>query len=334
MLISMKIQLAHTFENIVALENLFSAWKEFIPGKRKRKDVQIFERFLIDNIVSLHNDLVSGRYIHGPYKSFFFQDPKRRHIHKASVRDRLLHRAIYRILYPFFDRVFIADSYSSRKEKGLHKAINRFRAVSYNVSQNNTRSCWVLQCDIRKFFASVDHRILANELASYIPDECLMKLLEVIMSSFSAKEKSRTGVPLGNLTSQIFVNIYMNIFDQWVKHCLKVKFYIRYADDFIFLSHNKEQLEHYIPEIRNFLHYRLKLKLHSKKLQIRSLASGIDFLGWVHFSDHRVLRTTTKNRMFRRLHESPTNETLQSYLGLIQHGNTYHFKKQLIHEML
>lgn len=139
-------------------------------------------------------------------------------------------------------------------------------------------------------------------------------------------------MPLGNLTSQLFVNIYMNEFDQFVKHRLKVKHYIRYADDFVIMSDNRNWLEKQIEPVKNFLFIRLKLEFHPDKIFIRTIASGIDFLGWIHFSDHRVLRTTTKRRMFRRLEESKTTETLNSYLGLLKHGNTEKIKREILKE--
>src|SRR3989338_296920 len=159
----MKIKLGHDFEEITSVENLLEAWREFVRGKRGKPDVQEFFLRLMDNIFLLHNDLRNHTYKHGAYQEFKINDPKPRDIHKASVRDRLLHHAIYRKLYPFFDRVFISDSFSCRDDKGTHKAMNRFRAFAYKVSQNNTKTCWVLKCNIQKFFASIDHDIL-NEV--------------------------------------------------------------------------------------------------------------------------------------------------------------------------
>jgi len=165
----MKIQLAHSFEDIVSLDNLLEAWKEFLKGKKKKKDIQGFSFRLLYNRISLHRDLVHHTYKHGGYQAFNISDPKPRNIHKASVRDRLLHHAVYRILYPFFDKTFISDSFSCRNGKGTHKALNRFRSVAFKVSKNNTKTCWILKCDIKKFFASINHSILINILRNYIP---------------------------------------------------------------------------------------------------------------------------------------------------------------------
>lgn len=318
-----RIQFSHTYEYIISVENLLEAWQEFVRGKRRRKDVQEFERNLMANIFALHRDLASHTYKHGGYQSFNISDPKPRIIHKASVRDRLLHHAIYRKLYPFFDRMSIADSYSCRNDKGTHRSMNRFRSFGYIVSKNDTQTCWVLKCDIRKFFASVDQDILLAILKRSIPDQNVMGLLERVIRSFSSTAPDK-GLPLGNLTSQLFSNVYMNEFDQFVRHTLKAKHYIRYADDFVFLSEDRRVLERTLPLIDNFLREKLKLALHPDKVFFKTLASGVDFLGWVHFPDHRVLRTSTKRRMMRRIRETAgKEEAVQSYLGLLRHGNAY-----------
>lgn len=316
----MKKEMAGGFEEIAAAENLLEAWREFLNGKRNKRDVQEFGMRLMDNILSLCAELMNGTYRHGGYRAFNISDPKPRNIHKASVRDRLLHHAIYRVLYPFFDRTFIADSFSCRNGKGTHAAINRFREFHRIVSKNGTRQCWVLKCDIRKFFASIDHEILIGIIEEYTRDENLIRLLKEIIGSFSSTEPS-VGLPLGNLTSQLFVNIYMNEFDQFMKHTLKAKYYIRYADDFVILSPSQEWLEIILPEMQYFLENRLHLKLHPQKVSIETIYSGVDFLGWVHFVDHRVLRTATAQRMVRNLERNRKYETVQSYRGLLKHGN-------------
>ena len=286
-----------------------------MQGKRYRKDVLDFERDLMSNILSLHAELKERRYAHSAYHAFTISDPKQRSIHKAIVKDRLVHHALYRVLYPFFDRTFIVDSYSCRKNKGTHKAIERFRAFSNKVSKNNTKTVWVLKCDIRKFFASVDHDVLMEILKQYIPDKDSICLLDGIIKSFHSIQDG-VGLPLGNLTSQLLVNIYMNEFDQFVKHRIKAKYYVRYADDFVFLSQDKALLENILVEIGLFLNNHLNLTLHPDKVFIKTLDSGVDFLGWVHFSNYRVLRTATKKRMIRTIiQKSGKKETIISYLG-------------------
>lgn len=198
--------------------------------------------------------------------------------------------------------------------------MNRFRDFAYKVSQNNTKTVWVLKCDVKKFFASIDQAILTRIMRDYIPDRDIVWLVSQIVGSFHATRPG-VGLPLGNLTSQLLVNVYLNEFDQFVKHRLKVKYYIRYADDFVVISRNKEWLQTVTHQVRDFLWLRLCLELHPKKVSIKSLASGVDFLGWVHFPDHRVLRTSTKRRMLARIAASPTPATIHSYRGLLGHGN-------------
>jgi len=184
-----RIQFGHTYQPTISLGNLLLAWEEFIIGKKSRKDVQEFQRNLMSNIISLHLELRSKTYKHSKYEGFKISDPKPRDIHKAKVRDRLLHHAIYRVLYPFFDRTFIADSYSCRVNKGTHKAIDRFRNFTYQVSKNHTRTAWVLKCDIRKFFASIDQKVMLEIIKGYIPDKDIFSLLSEIVGSFHSTEK-------------------------------------------------------------------------------------------------------------------------------------------------
>ncbi len=325
----MKIQFAGNLEKIAGMQSLLEAWEEFIAAKRKKRDTQEFQFHLVDNLFALHADLINHTYRHGGYQAFNVADPKPRNIHKASVRDRLVHHAIHRVLYPFFDRMFIADSFSCRVGKGTHAAMNRFRTFAHIVSKNNTRTSWVLQCDIRKFFANVDHRKLIEILKTYIPNRDIVWLLEEVVASFSSTAPG-VGLPLGNLTSQLFVNIYMNEFDQFMKHVIRAKYYIRYADDFVIMSSDRGRLEAILPEIHLFLRDHLKLELHPEKVYIKTLAAGVDFLGWVHFPDHRVLRAATRRRAISRITADPKPERIASYLGLLKHGNANKIKKEIL----
>lgn len=210
--------------------------------------------------------------------------------------------------------------------------MDRFRSMANTVSKNHARACWVLKCDIRKFFASIDHVTLIRILKTYIPDQDIMRLLQNIIGSFHTESQADVGLPLGNLTSQLFANVYMNPFDQWVKHALKAKHYIRYADDFVFFSSDKGWLESIVPRLQEFLQKKLKLLLHPDKLFLSTIASGVDFLGWKHFPDHRLLRNKTKQRMFRNIRSGTEEESLQSYLGLLSHGNTTLLRQQALGE--
>ena len=322
------------YEDIISAENLLLAWREFIKGKSKRADVLEFGQYLMKNILELHHELIERTYTHGGYHHFKIADPKPRDIHKASVRDRLLHHALYRQLYTFFDSTFISDSYSCRQWKGTHKAMNRFKSFALKVSKNNTHTCWILKCDIRKFFASIDQEVLMNVLAKYIHNQDTFWLIGQIVKSFHSTATGK-GLPLGNLTSQLLVNIYMNEFDQFVKHTLKIKHYIRYADDFVILSTDRNHLIKIVTYMELFLCDKLKLAFNPNKVSIATLASGIDFLGWVHFHDHRVLRTATKRRMLCRIEETKRKEeVVSSYLGMLSHGNAYKLKQKIVSKNL
>lgn len=289
---------------------------------------------LINNILKLHRELTDKTYRHGPYRAFKINDPKPRDIHKATVRDRLLHHAIYRVLYPYFDPKFIFDSFSCRRVKGTHRAINRFREYGRIVSHNHTRTVWVLKCDIKKFFANINHEILDNILKRRIGDNNTVRLLSKIIGSFHTKDRPGTGLPLGNLTSQLLVNVYMNEFDHFLKRELKITYCVRYADDFIILHESKKYLESLLPKISKFLETQLKLSLHPNKVFIKTIASGVDFLGWVHFPHYLVPRTVTKRRMLKKLRKNQVDGTLTSYLGLLSHGDTHKLVQKVKKEFI
>ncbi|MCX6719495.1 MAG: RNA-directed DNA polymerase, partial [Candidatus Staskawiczbacteria bacterium] len=189
--------------------------------------------------------------------------------------------------------------------------------------------------DIEKYFPSVNHGILKNILRQKIEDGDLLWLLDTIIDS--AKQipgSNQQGMPIGNLTSQLFANIYLDELDKFVKQDLKIKYYIRYCDDFIILDANEANLKSLICKIDNFLQDKLKLSLHPNKVEIRKYRQGIDFLGYVSFPYHRILRVKTKNRIIRKLGDigSPTfsRQTIQSYLGVLKHCDSYKLKKEIL----
>jgi len=324
------------------LKNLFLAWKEFKKGKTNSQDVQEFALYLEDNIFQLHEELKSCRYTHGAYTPFFVTDPKLRHIHKASVRDRLLHHAVFRVLYPILDQNFIYDSYSCRAGKGSHRAVDRLERFIAKLSHNNSRLIYALKCDIRKFFDSIDQNVLVRLIDRKIQDERARWLIGQILGSFS--KIPGAGLPLGNVTSQLLANTYLNELDQFIKHNLKEKYYLRYCDDFIILGENKNTLSLLAEKINNFLLKNLKLSLHTDKITIRKHRQGIDFLGYVALPHHRVLRTRTKRRIIRKILKNKERfesentlisgsffkQSLQSYLGILKHCNGYEIEKEII----
>jgi RNA-directed DNA polymerase len=323
------------FQEITATEKLFEAWFAFKKGKVNRIDVQEFARHVERNIFKLQRELISGSYRHGNYASFFIHDPKLRHIRKAYVRDRLVHQSLHTVLMRIYEPKFIHHVYSSRIGKGTHRAVDELRSMSLKASRNLTRECWSLKCDIKKFYDSVDHQVLIGILRKTIKDQKTLELIRNVINSFHVEGSLGKGAPIGNLTSQIFTNIYLNEFDQFVKHTFKVEHYLRFADDMIFLSHSKQELKSLIPKIEEFLSSSLKLQLHPHKIILRPLSQGIDFLGYVTLPKHRVLRTTTKRRMVGKLLEKHQelfannisgesfNQTLQSYLGMLSHSDSH-----------
>jgi len=332
------------FNKIISLENLFSAWDKFKSDKQKKRDVQRFEWQLEENIFQLHRDLKYRRYKHGAYSSFYIRDPKQRHIHKAIVRDRILHHAVFSVFNPIFEPTFISNSLSCRIDKGTHKGIDILDKTLRQISSNSFKPCFALKCDIKKFFGTVDHSILLSIISKRIKDADAMWLLEEIIESFISQYSTifeRKGLPIGNLTSQLFANIYLNEFDQFVKHKLKIKHYIRYTDDFVIGAEDKLYLENLIKPIRSFLSDKLVLELHPKKVTIRKFHQGIDFLGYIVLPHHRLLRTKTRQRIFRKLkkrvneyktgviNKQTLEQSLQSYLGVLSHANTYNLSDKL-----
>lgn len=287
-----------------------------------------FQTELGTNLLGLHDDLKQSTYAHGPYVAFTLADPKPRQIHKATVRDRVVHHLIHQVLYRHFHERFIFDSYSCQNGKGVHKAINRFQFFARKVSHNHTRTCYVLKCDIKKFFVSIDQTILLNILKRHISDQSMLWLLERVIYSFDSGQVGK-GLPLGNLTSQLLVNIYMHEFDMYVKQRLRVKYYIRYADDFVLFSRDRKYLEETLVQARQFLEEKLALKPHPHKVSIETLSRGVDFLGWVHFPEYRLLRTVTKKRVLKALTTSSARETVISYRALLNHGHTHWLVKRL-----
>lgn len=273
----------------------------------------LFEFNLEDNIFKLHGELLSGTYIPDQYVAFYVRDPKLRHIHKASVRDRVLHQALFYILYQIFDKRFIFDSYSSRKTKGTHSGNNRLEKFLCKTTHNWINSAYALKCDVRKFFDSINHEILFSLIKKEITDEKTLELIWTILKSF--EKNSGKGLPLGNVTSQLFANIYLNQLDQFAQHLLKAKWYARYCDDFVIVDQDRTVLENYIPRIHTFLSNELKLDLHPNKISLRKARQGIDFLGYIVLPHRKVLRTKTKIRILKKI----TGKNFASYKGMLSH---------------
>lgn len=320
-----------SFAEIISLENLLVAWLEFRRGKRNKPDVQAYERNLEDNLFRLHFNLKQEIFPETVYEQFRINDPKPRLISKAPVECRLVHHAIYRILYPAFDRTFIFDSYSCRVGKGTHKVFERLTGVARSVSKNYTEPCWALKFDIKKFFDSIDHIILFNLLSDRISDRDLLHLLDEIISSFSMLEGK--GMPLG---SQLFANVYLDPLDKFIKHHLRAKHYLRYADDMILLGTDPHELLGYFIEINTFVKEKLKLQIHPNKTTLRKLSWGIDFVGYVALPHYTLPRKKTLKRAQKytllKIEQGPNEvkPSLVSYIGYLSHAHAYAVSRNLI----
>ncbi len=320
------------------MENLLTAWQEFRRGKTNKSDVQRFAFHLEDNLFGLHDRLLHKAWTPDSYVAFRVADPKLREIHKASVRDRVLYQAVFRQLYPIFEKSFIHDSYASRKGKGVLAGVQRLEEFVRRASRNYSRSVFVLKCDIRKFFDGIGHETLFRLLEKKIDDPDILWLLRKVILSF--EKGPGTGLPLGNVTSQLFANVYLNELDQFAKRELKARYYIRYCDDFVIVEEDYGKLHTFISRIGGFLEKDLHLSLHPRKVSIRKLKQGIDFLGYVTFPRFRTLRTNTKRRMFKRCklifackgdeaRKVYATRVLSSYKSLLSHSREYRTWKKL-----
>lgn len=337
------------------MENIFLHWDEFKKGKLNKFDVIEFERNLEDNIFDLHGELANRTYKHGTYKEFHIYDPKHRIIHKATIKDRLVHHMIFKELDEIFDSNFIYHSYSSRNNKGVHLAVKNLFCALRKASKNHTKPVYALKCDIRKFFHSISHQKLFEIIKNKVEDPLFLWLIWEIISSFSILDTNnfpqrerakrnfwaRKGLPIGNLTSQIFANIFLDKFDWFIKKQLRIRYYFRYADDFIIVHSDAAYLEKITILIEEFLKTKLNLELHPRKIQIRKLKQGVDFLGYVILPHYTALRTKTKKRMFKKIKlnkeklkqgiisEESFSQSMQSYYGMLKHCNGYKLKAKL-----
>jgi retron-type reverse transcriptase len=311
------------FEELVSTENLFTAWALFRRGKRRKVGVRAFEHNLEENLFELQAALENGSYRPEAYRSFRVNDPKSRVIHAAAVRDRVAHQALVNVVEPVFETRFIHDSYSCRVGKGTHEAVKRLREFLRRASRNDTRTVYALKCDVRRFFASIDHGILLLLLERRLGVGRTLCLCQSIIESHETAVGK--GLPLGNVTSQLFANAYLNELDRFIKHELREKFYLRYCDDFIIVDHDRKRLIEMVRPIGDFLRKRLLLELHPTKVSVRSWTQGIDFLGYVTMPKATVMRPVTTRRAVRLV--SPEN--LPSYLGMCSHADAYELGKLL-----
>ena len=273
------------WKELCSTNHLELAYKKARKHKTLRPCVLEFEENFAENLDMLRTELLFHLYKPRPLKTFILRDPKTRKISKSDFRDRIIHHALCNIIEPLFERMFINDSYANRKEKGTLKAIQRFEYFRKKLSQNNTSRVFILKSDIRHYFDKVDHAILLKIIRKRINDPKVLWLIGRVLSNYSTSEGK--GMPLGNLTSQFFANVYLNELDQFVKHKLKAKNYIRYVDDFVILHNSEENLTEWKTLIADFLKEELLLDLHPDKTKIILSDHGADFLGKVRQKPHQ-----------------------------------------------
>lgn len=344
------------------IHDLFNLWQAFIKaskGRRSHPSIAAFEYDLEPELIQLRDELRDESYQPGGYRSFTVHEPKRRKISAAPFRDRVVHHALMNVIGPMLERKFIHDSYANQIGKGTHKALDR---CTYLMR----RYAYVLPCDVKQFFPSIDHEILKSVLSKTIQDASAMKLVEKIAASgegilndeydmtyFTGDDPSTgsgqglfaanrpRGLPIGNLTSQFWANCYLDPFDHFVKRNLQCKGYVRYVDDFLLFSNDKAELNEWRLKIIAEL-AKLRLTLHETKCQPRPVAEGIPFLGFVVFPEHRLLKRRKGiafQRKYRKLRKDHLrgeisleriNASIQGWVNHVRYANTWRLRLSIL----
>jgi RNA-directed DNA polymerase len=301
------------YPRIADFANLWYAYRAAACGKRTKTEVARFEFHVEERLLELEHALATRTYRPGAYRSFYIRDPKRRLISAAPFRDRVVHHALCQVIEPIFERTFIADSYANRIGRGTHAALDRAQAFA-------GRYRYVLQCDIREYFPSIDHAILRGILARKIACPGTLWLCDAILASGAGvldREYTQVyfpgddllaaarprGLPIGNLTSQLWANCYLNELDGLVKRELGCPAYLRYVDDFLLFADDKRTLWAWKSAIRERLDA-LRLTLHESSSTVYPVASGIPFLGFRLYPGHRRLKRRNGVMLGRRLARS------------------------------
>jgi retron-type reverse transcriptase len=339
------------YPELVSFPNLYHACRQAARGKRRTPAVASFEYNLEANLVELQEALKSQTYQPGAYYSFYIRDPKRRLISAAPFRDRVVHHALCQVIEPIFERAFIGASYANRVGKGTHKALDQAQAFARGYP-------YVLQCDVRQFFPSVDLAILEGLLGRKIADPQVMWLCRQILNSGAGVLRAEyemvyfpgddllaavrpRGLPIGNLTSQFWANVYLNELDQFVKRELHCRAYLRYCDDFLLFAHSKRQLWAWKAAIQQRL-AALRLTLHQGSSTVYPVTNGVPFLGFRLYPDHR--RLLRRNGMAfarrqRRCHRqiargqmtrSEWETRLRGWIAHARHGDTWGLRRALL----
>lgn len=317
--------------------NVQKAYNKARKCKRYRKDVLLFTKDKEDNLETVRNDILGLSYEPSEYRYFKVYEPKERQIMALPFYDRVVQHTINNVLEPIFNQRFIFHSYACRKTKGMHAASDTLQEWLYEWQKlHPDQPLYAIKADIHHYFQSINHDVLKAEIRKVIKDAGALVLIDRIIDH-NGQMPDGVGIPVGNLTSQLFANIYLNKLDQYIKHTLGAKYYMRYMDDFILLSPDKEQLRRWLEDIERFLRDELKLELN-QKTTILAAKNGIDFVGYKHRATHRKVRQDSVNRIKKTIkkYESGkiTKEQLQksiaSWTGHAGHADSYNLQKKVI----
>jgi len=326
------------YGKLCSYDNLLLAFNKAKKRKSKKPYVQKFEKNLKSELCKLQWELLTGIYRPAPLTTFIVRDPKTRKISASHFRDRVVHHAICNIIEPIFESRFIYDTFANRKGKGTLGTLKRFDEFMHKVSHG-----FALKADIKKYFENIDQKTLLKILKIRIKDESVLDLISIVLQNHKTSRTGK-GMPLGNLTSQFFANIYLAELDNFVKHELHAKYYVRYVDDFVILSQDRSQLQAWQEKIDLFLKNELQLTLHPDKTKIIRISDGIPLVGFKVYPHHKIIKKSNRLRFFRRLHaykdglqtRSITPEHVQlgisGWEGYAKMGNTYKLREEIFSE--
>lgn len=316
-------------DKICTFSNALKAYHKARRCKRYRPDVLEFEADRETNLIRAVEVLKTGTYEPGQYRVFKVWEPKERVIMALPFFDRVIQHMIVNLIEPVFEKRFFFHSYACRKGKGVHEASETLSRWLYHLEVLEEKKLYAVKGDIHHYFQSVDHEILKREIRRYILDKALLKIIDRIIDHNGIFPPG-VGIPVGNLTSQLFANVYLNKLDQFVKHDLKAKYYVRYMDDFIILSEDPAELRRLLIEIENFLCRELRLELNPKTT-ILAAKNGINFVGYIHYADHKKIRKAAMRRLKKLLRAFETGEieleyferSIESCFGHMGHADTF-----------
>lgn len=324
------------FESIIPFDALYRAYLRARKGKRKSWSCRRFEQDLEGELIQLQNEMIWGEYRTGEYRSFYVSEPKVRKITAlTSFRDRVVQQAVFHAIEPIWEARFISDSYACRTGKGTHAGADKAQAMLQECLARHGR-IFVLKADVRKYFASIDHAILKDLIRKRISDKRLMALIDDIIDSYHEPGTPGKGLPIGNLTSQLFANIYLDQLDQWMKCRRRIYWYARYMDDFVIIHPEKPFLHALRIDMERFLQDALRLETNHKTGVFpvgHRKGRGLNFLGYHLWPDRRRLRKASLKRFKRRVRHlekkakdgslttKQAREQLHSWVAHARHGD-------------